>query len=497
MAQLELAIPYKSKVCSVGMFCTVALMPAWAALIPFALGYFTSSILRESSKFSGLEALFFYTLFLAIPAIGIILSAVFEDNLIVVSKEGLSFPLRMLVNLGFRRERLWSEINYAALSNPLSENDSDRLLTLGFSSGGDVRMKLSKMKRTDIEQLLLALEVWGKNLKRPPELIEFQNDLQNTNLGIEKLSYTQMWEEELGRRFSNTSFIPLKPNQKLMNDKLVIIRQLAFGGLSAIYLAQLNGSTLVVLKELVIPPNSGEAARAKAEEMFRREAKLLVKLKHPNIARVMDHFQENERNYLLLEYVRGQDLRQLVNQQGRQKEEDIARWALQIVDILKYLHSNDPPVIHRDLTPDNLVLNHKNDIVLIDFGAANEFVGTATGTFVGKQSYIAPEQLRGKATPKSDIYALGGTLYFLVTGRDPEALMASDPREARGEDAETDITSEEKDANESVTVSDTVAELIFSCTQMEESDRPGKLEDIENTLKALIPKKEEKERESG
>ncbi|HMO22016.1 MAG TPA: hypothetical protein PKC98_13750, partial [Candidatus Melainabacteria bacterium] len=84
MAQLELAIPYKSKLCSAGMFCTVAMMPIWAALIPFALGYFTSSILRGNSNISGLEAIFFYTLFLAIPAIGIVLSAVFEDNLIVV-----------------------------------------------------------------------------------------------------------------------------------------------------------------------------------------------------------------------------------------------------------------------------------------------------------------------------------------------------------------------------------------------------------------------------
>lgn len=474
MAQLELAIPYKSKLCSAGMFCTVAMMPIWAALIPFALGYFTSSILRGNSNISGLEAIFFYTLFLAIPAIGIVLSAVFEDNLIVVSKEGLSFPLRMLFNLGFRRERLWSEVSHATLSDPLSDDDSDRLLTLGFSSGGDVRIQLGKMKKPDIEQLMLALEVWAKNMPRPQNLIEFQNDLQNTNLGIEKLSYTQMWEEELSRRFSNTSFIPLKPNQKLMADKLVVIRQLAFGGLSAIYLAQLGGSSLVVLKELVIPPNSGEAARAKAEEMFEREAKLLVKLKHPHIARVMDHFQENGRNYLLLEYVRGQDLRQLVNQHGPRQEWQVLSWALQIADILEYLHGNDPPVIHRDLTPDNLVLNHKNDVVLIDFGAANEFVGTATGTFVGKQAYIAPEQLRGKATPSSDLYALGGTMYFLLTGSDPEALMASDPRSA-----------EPKEGAENPSVSDEIAELVLACTQMEETDRPGSIKRVKETLAAL------------
>lgn len=467
MAQLELAIPYKSRICSVGMFCTVILMPIWAALIPFALGYFTSTIIRDSAGVSGLQALFFYLIFLAVPAIGIILSAIFEDNLIVVSKEGLSFPLRMLAQMGFRRERLWSEVNYIDLSAPIGEEDNDRILTLGFSSGGKVGIKIQKMKQTDIEQLFLALEVWAKAAPRPQALIEYQNDLQNTNLGIEKLSYTKMWEEELGRRFSNTSFIPLKPQQKLMDEKLAVIRQLAFGGLSAIYLAQLSGSTLVVLKELVIPPNSSKQAKEKAEEMFAREAQLLVKLNHPNIAKVLDHFQEADRNYLLLEYVRGQDLRQLVNQNGPQKETDVLKWAKQISQILEYLHKNDPPVIHRDLTPDNLVLNYKNDIVLIDFGAANEFVGTATGTFVGKQAYIAPEQLRGKATPSSDLYAMGGTIYFLLTGADPEALMASNPNEAEGEHSKC---------------SGELASLVNSLTQMEESDRPENITQVKSIL---------------
>ena len=200
---------------------------------------------------------------------------------------------------------------------------------------------------------------------------------------------------------------------------------------------------------------------------------------------------------MVLQHIDGRTLRDYVQEFGRQDQGTALRWAIELSATLKDLHNLEPPVIHRDLTPDNIIIRKDGSLCVIDFGAANTFLGTATCTIVGKSAYIPLEQFQGKAKLCSDIYALGGTLYFLVTGRDPEALMASDPREARGEDAETDITSEEKDANESVTVSDTVAELIFSCTQMEESDRPGKLEDIENTLKALIPKKEEKERESG
>ncbi|MFA6558405.1 MAG: protein kinase, partial [Candidatus Obscuribacterales bacterium] len=107
----------------------------------------------------------------------------------------------------------------------------------------------------------------------------------------------------------------------------------------------------------------------------------------------------------------------------------VLQWAEQIALIIDYLHKQEPPVIHRDLTPDNLVLRPDGTIVAIDFGAANEFIGNATGTFVGKQSYIAPEQFRGKACLQSDIYAFGGTLYYLLTGEDPEALSQSEPGE--------------------------------------------------------------------
>jgi serine/threonine-protein kinase len=123
-----------------------------------------------------------------------------------------------------------------------------------------------------------------------------------------------------------------------------------------------------------------------------------------------------------------------------------------MAEILNYLHTQDPPIIHRDLTPDNVVRREDNDVVLIDFGAANEFVGTATGTLVGKQAYISPEQLRGKATTSSDIYALGGTVHFLLTGKDPEALSASHPKELNA--------------------------VVSFCTEMETSDRPSSAHEL-------------------
>jgi serine/threonine-protein kinase len=159
--------------------------------------------------------------------------------------------------------------------------------------------------------------------------------------------------------------------------------------------------------------------------MFNREAMFLSLLDHPNIAKVMDHFVEKDHHYEVLEFIDGLDLRRFVKERGPQPEDFVLNWAQQICEILVYLHSQEPPVIHRDLTPDNLVLRVDGQLVLIDFGAANAFVGTATGTMVGKQSYMPPEQLRGKAVPQSDIYSLGGTCYFLLTGKDPTPLEVS------------------------------------------------------------------------
>jgi serine/threonine-protein kinase len=262
-----------------------------------------------------------------------------------------------------------------------------------------------------------------------------------------------MWEEELRRRFCTTAFIPLEPGTHIRNGSLKVIRHLALGGLSALYLCQLQDKQLVVIKEAVIPEDATESTRDKAREMFDREATLLMKLNHPNIVKVLDNFVDNGRNYMMLEYVNGQDLRQFVKQNGPQKEHVVLEWAITVANILKHLHEQDPPILHRDLTPDNLVLRSDGQIVLIDFGAANEFIGNATGTFVGKQSFIAPEQFRGKACTGSDIYAFGCTLYFMLTGKEPEALSTSAPKEV--------VES----------ISDDLNEFVVSCTEMEPRDR--------------------------
>jgi tRNA A-37 threonylcarbamoyl transferase component Bud32 len=460
VAELELAVKYKPLPAKIGFGIMTALMPIWAIIVPFCFGLFLTMVVTSWSAVhaAAIPIAIVLVILGALPIIAILLAAICEDDRIVVSKEGLSFPLFMMPKLRFRKERIWGDLITAQVqldtSKPLAKDMAAcGWLTLFFRSGGHITLDVSKVAKPELEQFLLAVEVWGQNCKRTPELIEFQNGLQNQSRGID-FSYTQMWEEELSRRFSATSFVPLEPDRKLQSGRIKIVRQLAFGGLSAIYLAQENEKEMVVIKEAVVPANADEHTHAKAAELFDREARLLIKLDHPHIAKVFDHFQEDNRSYMVLEYIRGQDLRQLVKQNGAQPEEIVLNWARQIASILSYLHSQDPPIIHRDLTPDNLVRKEDDTITLIDFGAANEFVGNATGTLVGKQAYIAPEQLRGKATPESDIYALGGTVYFLLTGKDPEALMSSHPKHLDPE------------------ISDDLDALVASCTEMESEDRP-------------------------
>lgn len=474
MAELELAVKYKPLPAKIGFAVMTALMPFWAIIVPFCFGLFMTLVVTSWSDIQAAALPVAITLLVlgAIPVIAILLAAVCEDDRVEVSREGLSFPLFMLPALRFRRERHWSDLIAAQIQLDTSKPAARDLsvcgfLSLFFRSGGRVTMDLSKLSKSELEQFLLAVEVWGQNCKRSPELIEFQTGLQNQSRGIE-FSYTQMWEEELSRRFSATSFVPLEPDRKLQEGRIKIVRQLAFGGLSAIYLAQQNEKEMVVIKEAVVPANADEQTHKKAAELFEREARFLVKLSHRNIAKVLDHFSENNRSYMVLEYIRGRDLRQLVKQDGPQPEEAVLHWAKQIAAILTYLHSQDPPVIHRDLTPDNLVHKEDDTITLIDFGAANEFVGNATGTMVGKQAYIAPEQLRGKANLQSDIYALGGTMYFLLTGKDPEALMSSHPKTLAPQ------------------ISDPVDSLVACCTEMDASDRPQTASSLEQQIGEII-----------
>ncbi len=368
---------------------------------------------------------------------------------LLINRDGLNLPL-MVARIN--KAAIWQSWIGVTGATITSGENNDRNLLLSTKSGNSINIPLSGMDTQAIEQLLLSIELWGINCTREQSLFDYQSELHNQSKGLSQLSYTDMWNDELGRRFSSTTFVPLEPETKLQNGRLKVLRQLAFGGLSAIYLVQDGQKDLRVLKEAVVPETMEVTNRDAAEKALRREATILGQLNHNHIVSVLDHFSEAGHHYLLLQHVVGQDLRQLVRQNGPQPEAKVLDWAVQILSALEYLHTYEPPIIHRDLTPENIVLRNDGTIIIIDFGASNQFLGTMTGTIIGKQAYMAPEQLQGKATTQSDIYAFGGTLHFLLTGKDPVPLSETHPASL-------------------ATVSPELDALVSKCTKLDASDR--------------------------
>ena len=200
-----------------------------------------------------------------------------------------------------------------------------------------------------------------------------------------------------------------------------ILRTLGRGGMGTTYLAWdrnrtvKNAPMLLVLKEM----NADMARIPKARELFEREARILKSLDHPGIPQYYDFFVENDRKYLVMELIHGHNLEEFVNQRGATDSERTIRWMRQICDVVQYLHDLDPPLVHRDIKPANLMLrNLDSRLMLLDFGAVKE-LGTALETRIGVEGYSAPEQYRGKPCPQSDIYGIGTTIIFLLTGNAP------------------------------------------------------------------------------
>src|SRR5262249_48633804 len=148
-------------------------------------------------------------------------------------------------------------------------------LCISFKPHGSCTLPLKYLSNQDLEQLLLSLEVLTDKAVWTPRLIEFRDEVQNENRGITGWSFTQLWEEELERRFNSTTFFPLEPGRVVASGRLKILRQLAFGGFSAVYIAEDQNTNTVVLKESVVSEDSPDPAKKKALELFNREAILL------------------------------------------------------------------------------------------------------------------------------------------------------------------------------------------------------------------------------
>jgi len=226
---------------------------------------------------------------------------------------------------------------------------------------------------------------------------------------------------------------PLAQNS-LIQNRYLIVHLIGKGGMGEVYLSvdQRLGSAVALKRTFFAGDENLRAA-------FEREAKILARVRHPVLPKVSDHFGEGEEQYLVMEHISGDDLsKRLEIAQKPFPISWVMFWADQLLDALSYLHAHEPPIIHRDIKPQNLKLTDENHIILLDFGlskntgnvtSSNDSSGSTAGSIVGYTPHYAPmEQIRGIGTsPRSDLYSLSATLYQLMTNEVPaDALSRAD-----------------------------------------------------------------------
>ena len=225
----------------------------------------------------------------------------------------------------------------------------------------------------------------------------------------------------------------LVPGTELQN-RYRVVRQLGKGGMGAVYEAiDLRLDATVAIKEAF-------SRDARLRKQFEHEARLLAQLNHSALPRVMDYFSEDERVFLVMQFIAGDDLAEIISAQpGPLPRNTVIAWADQLLDALIYLHTRERQIIHRDIKPHNLKLTADGKIALLDFGLAKTDCGTLTGNssasiFGFTRRYSPPEQMKDEGTsPQSDIYALGATLYHLLTGVKPADAMVRTAAIAKSE----------------------------------------------------------------
>src|SRR5215813_9521865 len=213
--------------------------------------------------------------------------------------------------------------------------------------------------------------------------------------------------------------------ETVLQGRYRIVRQLGQGGMGAVYEAvDLRLDTVVALKETLF-------TEERLRKQFEREARLLARLHHQALPRVSDHFNEGDGQFLVMQYVGGEDLAEmLAARKAPFSQTEVLRWADQLCDALDYLHTQEPQIIHRDIKPQNLKLTARGQIVLLDFGLAKGSAGqltavtTSASIFGYTPNYAPLEQVQGMGTDaRSDIYSLAATLFHLVTNvKPPDAL---------------------------------------------------------------------------
>ncbi|HPZ06677.1 MAG TPA: SUMF1/EgtB/PvdO family nonheme iron enzyme [Candidatus Eremiobacteraeota bacterium] len=218
----------------------------------------------------------------------------------------------------------------------------------------------------------------------------------------------------------------------ILERRYEIIDIIKEGGMGCVYKARdIRLDRECAVKEMLSVEDFGD--QEYAIRRFQEEALMLSRLRHVGLPIVMDYFIENERYYLVMDFIKGQDLQNILDEyDGKPVEEDkVINWSIQVLEVLDYLHNQKPPIVYRDLKPGNIMIrDYDNRAVLVDFGIARTIRpdSDTTKTIIGTFGYCAIEQVKGKPEPRSDIFSMGATMHHMLTGVQPQ-LLNIDPIE--------------------------------------------------------------------
>lgn len=344
--------------------------------------------------------------------------AAFGANRITLDAEEISLDSWQYLSSFNLASMRWSALVKIELTNSAKH----QRLILTSDKGKSIELDVKGIDDVDRSRFLNALKKLATHCEIPPAVEELL-DPPTTR------SYTQLWLQSITQAPKDTVLKPIEAGSMLEGGRYEVIRKLGAGGQGAAYLChdlrdkEQKPAPTVALKEMLIPPYLSTVVKKALIESFVAEATMLKSIDSKHVVSLLDYFVEERGAYLVLEHIEGSTLRDLVSETGALDAAQVARLLPQMLDILKLLHANG--IVHRDFTPDNLILRPDGLLKLIDFNVAQDESEGTTATIVGKHAYVPPEQFRGKPNNQSDLYALGATLFYLFAGYDPEPITQS------------------------------------------------------------------------
>lgn len=413
-------------------------LPAWFglwALCSIPLAFIVTGVALQYFSVSFAPGKFQAAALLLLPLLGVLIKVLQRPTHISLTQDGVSLCWkRTIVFTG--KVLPWSEIQEIKIVQPENTSRVQSRLLVFQSASRSITLKIDEV--VDVSMLPALYDMIMARagaIPRDPEL--------QSMLGADQshTSYTELWLKALTAPPERSRLAPLSEGTELQSGDYVVLERIGAGGQGVAYAAtRKSDAETVVLKEYVLPVGVSHGSKVDSLEKFQREAQILSQVDHPQIVKLLDFFFEDHRGYMVLELVRGISLSLLVQKSGALPAEQVIDLATQMAEIQNYLHTRQPAIIHRDFTPDNLILEPSGKLKLIDFNVAQQKKSSATATVVGKHAYIAPDQFRGNISPQSDIYSLGATLFYLLTATDPKPISVQHPRR------KNDTVSEELDA---------------------------------------------------